>query len=159
MDELLRLLKENALEPPENLARLLDLPVEDVRHRIREYEKRGVIRGYQAIVNEDQLDLERVKAFIEVKVTPEREGGFDRVARRISRFSEVQAAYLTSGAFDLLLLVVGRDLRAVAAFVSEKLSTMQGVTATATHFMLKAYKEHNLVMEPEDEHERLKVSP
>ena len=87
MDELLKILKRNALERPEDIARMLNLPVEDVRAKIVEYEKRGIIRGYQAIVNEDQLDIDKVTAAIEVKVTPEREGGFDRVADQLDEYA------------------------------------------------------------------------
>jgi DNA-binding Lrp family transcriptional regulator len=159
MDELLSILKKNALESPENIARMLNLSVDEVKARIAEYEKQGVIRGYQAIVNEDQLDLNRVTAVIEVKVTPEREGGFNRVASRISRFSEVQSVYLMSGAYDLLLFVAGKDLKDVALFVSEKLATIQGVISTSTHFMLKTYKHHGILMETSHEDERLQVTP
>jgi DNA-binding Lrp family transcriptional regulator len=159
MDELLQILKRNALERPEDIAKMLDLSADDVRARILEYEKKGIIRGYQAIVNEDQLELDRVTAVIEVKVTPEREGGFNRVASRISGFSEVQSVYLMSGAFDLLLFVAGSDLRQVAAFVSEKLATIEGVVSTATHFMLKTYKHHGVLMESSHENDRLQVSP
>lgn len=159
MDELLKLLKANALETPENLSRMLDLSIEDVKTKISEYEEAGVIRGYQAIVDEDRLDLDLVTAVIEVKVTPEREGGFNKVARRISRFDEVQSMYLMSGAFDLLLFVAGQDLKKVASFVSEKLATIEGVTSTSTHFMLKTYKHHGVLMETQDAYERLQVSP
>ncbi|HIE11337.1 MAG TPA: Lrp/AsnC family transcriptional regulator [Kiritimatiellae bacterium] len=159
MDELLELLKRNALETPENLGKMLGLNADEVRKRIAEYEERGVIRGYQAVINEDVLALDRVNAVIEVKITPERHGGFDRIARRICKFPEVQSAYLMSGAYDLLLFVSGRNLKEVATFVSEKLATIEGVVSTATHFMLKTYKQHGLMMEGEDEYERLKVSP
>jgi DNA-binding Lrp family transcriptional regulator len=159
MDELLNILKRNALERPEDIARMLRIDADDVKARIRDYEAKGIIRGYQAILNEDQLDLDRVTAVIEVKVTPEREGGFDRIASRVSRFPEVQSAYLMSGSFDILLFVAGRNLKEVALFVSEKLATLQGVTSTATHFMLKTYKRNGVLMETTDEDERLQVSP
>jgi len=159
MDKLLKLLQDNALESPENLAKLLDTTVDDVKQRIADYEKEGVIRGYQAIVNEDQLDLNRVTAVIEVNVTPEREGGFNHVAHRISKFPNVDSLYLMSGRFDLLLFVEGSNLREVAAFVSDKLATIEGVTSTATHFMLKTYKRQGVLMEQQDEYERLKISP
>jgi DNA-binding Lrp family transcriptional regulator len=159
MDELLNILKRNALERPEDIARMLRMDVEEVKARIRDYETKGIIRGYQAILNEDQLDLDRVTAVIEVKVTPEREGGFDRIASRVSRFPEVQSAYLMSGSFDILLFVAGRNLKEVALFVSEKLATLEGVTSTATHFMLKTYKRNGVLMETTDEDERLLVSP
>ena len=159
MDELLRLLKENALESPRNLAKMLSMTEAEVKAKIDDYEKRGVIRGYQAIVNEDQLDLNRVRAVIEVKITPEREGGFDRVAARVSRFPEVKSLYLMSGSYDLLVFVSGDNLRQVAGFVSEKLATIEGVLSTSTHFRLKTYKDQGVLMEVEKENERLQVSP
>lgn len=159
MDELLRILKSNALEKPENIARMLNITPDQVRARIAEYERSGVIRGYQAILNEDLLELDRVTAVIEVKVSPEREGGFDRIAERISRFPEVQSAYLMSGAYDLLLFVTGDSLKEVAMFVSEKLATLEGVLSTATHFMLKTYKHHGILMTEERSDDRLQVSP
>jgi DNA-binding Lrp family transcriptional regulator len=159
MDELLKLLQTNALESRENLARMLGVPAQEVSRRIDDYEKRGVIRGYQAILNEDQLELDKVTAVIEVKVTPQREGGFDTISQRISRFPEVRSAYLMSGAYDLLLFVEGRTLREVAAFVSERLSPLEGVLSTSTHFMLKTYKRFGLLMHQETSDERLSVSP
>ena len=159
MEALLKLLRQNALESPANMAKLLNMEEKDVRARIAEYEKSGIIRGYQAIVNEDRLDLHTVNAVIEVKVTPERDGGFDRVAARLSKFPEVESLYLISGSFDLLLFVTGSDLKQVASFVSEKLATMQGVVSTSTHFMLKTYKKHGVLMHVTEEHERLQVSP
>ena len=159
MDQLLKLLKTNALESPANMAKMLNISEKDVRKRIAEYEKKGIIRGYQAIVNEDSLQLNKVDAVIEVKIAPEREGGFDRIARRIGRFPEVESLYLMSGSYDVLVFVAGKDLKNVASFVSEKLATMEGVISTATHFMLKTYKEQGVLMESHDEHERLKITP
>jgi DNA-binding Lrp family transcriptional regulator len=159
MDELLKILQTNALEPGESIARMLGLPPEEVKARIADYEKRGVIRGYQAILNEDQLDLDKVTAVIEVKVTPQREGGFDTIAQRVSRFPEVRSAYLMSGTYDLLLFVEGRSLREVASFVSERLSPLEGVLSTSTHFMLKTYKRFGVLMHQESSDERLSVSP
>jgi DNA-binding Lrp family transcriptional regulator len=159
MEELLKILQTNALESHETIARMLGVPPEEVRARIAEYEKLGVIRGYQAILNEDQLELDKVTAVIEVKVTPQREGGFDTIAQRISRFPEVRSAYLMSGTYDLLLFVEGRTLREVAAFVSERLSPLEGVLSTSTHFMLKTYKRFGVLMHQETTDERLSVSP
>ncbi len=159
MEELLKILQTNALESHETIARMLGVPAEEVRARIAEYEKLGVIRGYQAILNEDQLELDKVTAVIEVKVTPQREGGFDTIAQRISRFPEVRSAYLMSGTYDLLLFVEGRTLREVAAFVSERLSPLEGVLSTSTHFMLKTYKRFGVLMHQETTDERLSVSP
>ena len=159
MDELLRILQANALESHENLARMLGLPVAEVSRRIADYERGGVIRGYQAILNEDRLELDKVTAVIEVKVTPQREGGFDTIAQRISRFPEVRSAHLMSGTYDLLLFVEGPTLREVAAFVSERLAPLDGVISTSTHFMLKTYKRFGVLMRLENPDERLAVSP
>jgi DNA-binding Lrp family transcriptional regulator len=159
MDELLKILQTNALESREDVARMLGVPVAEVSRRIADYEKRGVIRGYQAILNEDRLDLDKVTAVIEVKVAPQREGGFDVIAQRISRFPEVRSAYLMSGTYDLLLFVEGRTLREVAGFVSERLSPLEGVLSTSTHFMLKTYKRFGVLMHQEGSDERLTVSP
>ncbi len=159
MDEVLKILQTNALESRENIARMLGIPVAEVTQRIAEYERTGVIRGYQAILNEDRLELDRVAAVIEVKVTPQREGGFDTIAQRISRFPEVRAAYLMSGTYDLLLFVEGRTLHEVAGFVSERLSPLEGVLSTSTHFMLKTYKRLGVLMTQERSDERLTVSP
>jgi len=159
MDELLKLLRKNALESPANMAKMLKLSEKDVKARIAEYEKNGIIRGYQAIVNEDQLDLDCVRAVIEVKITPERGGGFDRIAARLSKFQEVESLFLMSGGYDLLMFVMGPNLKEVASFVSEKLATIAGVVSTSTHFMLKTYKDQGVLMETEKENERLKVSP
>ena len=159
MDELLKILQANATESRENIAKMLNLSVAEVNKRIAKYEKSGVIRGYQAILNEDQLDLDTVTAVIEVKVTPQREGGFDTIAERIGRFPEVRSAYLMSGTYDLLLFVEGRTLREVAAFVSERLSPLEGVLSTSTHFMLKTYKRFGVLMHQPGPDERLSVTP
>src|SRR5437016_3625671 len=158
MDELLKILEGNALESRATIAKLLNLPVAEVDQRIADYEKRGVIRGYQAILNEDQLDLDKTTAVIEVKVTPQREGGFNTIAERISRFPEVRSAYLMSGTYDLLLFVEGRTLREVASFVSERLSPLEGVLSTSTHFMLKTYKRFGVLMQSEIADERLTIT-
>lgn len=159
MDELLKILVKNALETRENIARMLNIPVAEVDARIAEYEKKGVIRGYQAVLDEDQLDLDKVTAVIEVKVAPQREGGFDTVAERISRFPEVRSAYLMSGGYDLLLFVEGKKLHQVASFVSERLAPLEGVLSTSTHFMLKTYKRFGVLMHQEIPDERLSVAP
>jgi len=159
MDELLKILQANATESHDNIAKMLNLPVAEVNRRVADYEQRGVIRGYQAILNEDQLDLDTVTAVIEVKVTPQREGGFNTIAQRISRFPEVRSAYLMSGTYDLLLFIDGRNLREVAAFVSERLSPLEGVLSTSTHFMLKTYKRLGVLMESSHAEERLSVAP
>ncbi|MBT8045790.1 MAG: Lrp/AsnC family transcriptional regulator [Pontiella sp.] len=159
MNELLNLLKQNALESPENIAKMLGITADEVKKQILEYEKEGVIRAYQAVVNEEKLDASLVTTVIEVKVTPESDGGFDRIAERISRFPEVESVYLMSGTFDLLLFIKGRTMHEAAGFVSEKLATMPGIVSTATHFMMKTYKQNGIVMHTGEDDERLKVSP
>ena len=159
MNELLNLLKQNALESPENLAKMLGVTVDEVKKQISEYEKSGVIRAYRAVVNEEKLDASLVTTVIEVKITPESDGGFDRIADRISRFPEVESVFLMSGTFDLLLFIKGRTMHEAFRFVSETLATMPGVISTATHFMMKAYKQNGIVMHTGDDDERLKVSP
>jgi DNA-binding Lrp family transcriptional regulator len=159
MDPLLKLLRENAALRPQQLAAMLNLPETEVANRVKGYENDHVILGYRAILNEDKLGLDRVRAVIEVKITPERGGGFDRLAERIARYSEVQSCYLMSGGYDLLVIVEGSNLREVASFVSQKLATVHGVISTATHFMLKPYKEQGVLMSGDTAEERLAVTP
>ena len=159
MDELLNILKKNARTSLEDIAKMTRSTPGAVAARIEEYEKSGTIRGYRALLNEDHLKEDRVTAVIEVKVQPEREGGFDRIARRISGFPEVVNMHLMSGKFDLLLFVEGDNLRKVAAFVSERLATLDGVLSTGTHFMLKTYKQDGVLMDGERADDRLQVSP
>jgi DNA-binding Lrp family transcriptional regulator len=159
MDALLNLLQREALMPREEIAARLELTVEEVGRRIAAYESEGVILGYQAIIDMEQVGDNFVTAVIEVKVTPEREGGFDRLAHRIARFEQVKSCHLMSGGYDLLVFVEGRNLREVASFVSEKLSPLAGVIATATHFRLKAYKENGVFLSREELPGRLAVSP
>lgn len=158
MDELLLLLQKNALESVENLAKMLNTTDKDIKTRISEYEKQGIIRGYQAIVNEDQINVEHVRAVIEVRITPERGGGYDRIANRIGKFSEVESLFLMSGGYDLLVFVKGPNLKEVASFVNRRLATIEGVLSTSTHFNLKTYKDQGVLMETDQENERLKVS-
>jgi DNA-binding Lrp family transcriptional regulator len=159
MDPLLKLLQENASLKPSQLAAMLGRTEADVAAAIKDFESKGIILGYRTILDEDKLDTELVRAVIEVKITPEREGGFNRLAERIAKYSEVQSCYLMSGGYDLLVVVEGSHLREVASFVSEKLATLQGVLSTATHFMLKPYKEHGVLIVQEKNEERLAVSP
>ena len=159
MDELLKLLREDASLTPAQIGGRLNLPETEVEAKIKEHESNGVILGYRTVINEEKLDVELVRAVIEVKITPEREGGFDRLATRIARFEEVHSCHLMSGGFDLLVIVEGSDLKAVSSFVSEKLATIQGVISTVTHFMLKPYKEQGVLMGGEFSDEKLAVSP
>jgi len=157
--ELLDLLIRNARQSNQDLADQLGLSAEAVAAEIRELESSGVVRGFQAIVNEDKVETPLVVAVIEVKVIPEREGGFNRLAMRISKFPEARSVYLMSGAMDLLIFVEGRDLREISSFVSEKLAPMEGVSGTRTHFLMKTYKHRGVLMDHPDEFEKLKVTP
>jgi DNA-binding Lrp family transcriptional regulator len=130
-----------------------------VASKIKAYEHDRIILGYRTILNEEKLGVENVRAVIEVRITPERGGGFDRLAERIAKYDEVQGCYLMSGSYDLLVIVEGKNLRDVASFVSEKLATIHGVISTATHFMLKPYKEQGILMRSEPKEERLAVTP
>ena len=159
MDELLDILRKDARTSIEDIAKMVRSTPAAVAAKIAEYEKAGTIRGYRTLVNEDHLPGDRVTAVIEVKVQPEREGGFDRIARRISGFPEVLNMHLMSGKYDLLLFVEGRNLREVASFVSERLATLDGVLSTGTHFMLKTYKQDGVLMDGERADDRLQVSP
>ena len=159
MEPLLKLIRENAAWKPAELGAMLQLSEDEVVARIKKYEAEHLILGYRAILNEEKLGIDVVRAVIEVKITPERGGGFDRLAERIAKYSEVQSCYLMSGGYDLLVVVQGTNLREVATFVSEKLATVQGVISTATHFMLKPYKEQGVLMKIETNEERLAVAP
>jgi DNA-binding Lrp family transcriptional regulator len=159
METLLRLLQQDAAASREDLARQLNLPLEEVNARIAELERNGVIRGYQAIVDRERLDKNTVTSLIEVRITPERGGGFDRIAERIAKFDQVVSCYLMSGGYDLMVVVQGGSLREVASFVSEKLSTLEPVISTATHFRLKTYKENGALLVGDTPDDRLAVSP
>jgi DNA-binding Lrp family transcriptional regulator len=159
MDPILKLLQENAALRPAQLARMLNLPETEIAAKIKAYEEGEVILGYRAVLNEEKIGQDIVRAVIEVKITPERGGGFDRLAERIAKYAEVRSCYLMSGGYDLLVVVEGTSLREVATFVSEKLATIQGVISTATHFMLKVYKEQGLLIHAEANEERLAISP
>ncbi len=159
MDPILLLLRRNARASIEDLARELNLSEAEVARRIGELEAAGVILGYQTVIDPQAAQLGAVTACIEVKITPERGGGFDRLAARIARFAEVQSCYLMSGGYDLLVVVEGATLQAVASFISEKLSTIKGVISTGTHFRLKAYKENGVALIREERAERLPVTP
>ena len=159
MDPLLKLLHDDASIPPGQLAGLLGCTESEVRARLKELTVAGILLGYRAVLNEEKLGRDIVRALIEVKITPERGGGFDKLAERIARHDEVRSCHLMSGGYDLLVEVEGANLREVAAFVSEKLSTLQGVLSTATHFVLRAYKEQGILMAGETKDERLAVAP
>ena len=158
-DPLLQLLRRKARFTDRELADLLSLDQSAVASQIAAWEADGTILGHHAVINPEAVGDTSVSAFIEVKVTPERGGGFDRLASRVARFDQVVSCYLASGGYDLMVVVEGSDLREVARFVSEKLSSLDGVISTATHFRLKTYKENGFLFEREATTERLAVSP
>lgn len=159
MDDLIRLLKSNAHAAHEDIAKEMNLSVAEVDARIARLEAEGVIVGYQAIIDSEKIAENAVTAVVEVRITPEREGGFNRLASRIARFEEVQSCYLMSGGYDLLVVVEGRTLQTIAAFIAQKLSTIKGVISTATHFRLKAYKENGTLLHRQENEPRLAVAP
>jgi len=159
MDPILKLLQENAALKPAQLAKMLNLPESEIAAKIKAYEEGEIILGYRAVLNEEKVGRDIVRAVIEVKITPERGGGFDRLAERIAKYAEVRSCYLMSGGYDLLVVVEGTNLRELATFVSEKLATIHGVISTATHFMLKVYKEQGLLIRMETNEERLAITP
>ena len=159
MDALLTLLQHDALASHADLAAQLNVSPDEVARRVAAYEADGTILGYHTVLDREKLGDQAVTAVIEVKITPEREGGFDRMADRISRFREVTSCHLMSGGYDLLVFVEGGSLREVASFVSEKLSPLGGVLSTATHFRLKTYKENGVLLAGPEKAERLAVSP
>lgn len=152
MDALINLLRQNARFSDSELATMLDTSEEDVRRRITRYEEEGVIKGYSVIVDEEKADKDTVSAIIELKVTPQPHTGFEEVAAAVMAYEEVEAVYLMSGAYDLALTVSGSGLKDIALFVAKRLSSIPGVVSTATHFVLKRYKEKGICIgeTPED---------
>lgn len=159
MDMLLKLLKQNARLSNEQLASMLGTSVEDVNNKIKDYEKKGIIMGYSVIINEELADKDNVTAFIEMRVTPQRDYGFDDLAKTIMMYDEVESVSLMSGSFDLSVTISGTDMKTVALFVAQRLSTIEGVISTTTHFVLKRYKEKGIFIEHNNSDERGFVSP
>jgi DNA-binding Lrp family transcriptional regulator len=160
MNAVLKLLLEGGNLSTAQMAQVLKLSEAELNSQLDTLKKNGVLLGFRPVLNLELEDAERVRAVIEVRITPERGGGFNRLAERISKFDEVESCYLMSGGYDLLVFVNGASLQKVAAFVSEKLSTIEGVLSTATHFMLRSYKEHGFLLGGKvEETERLKVAP
>ena len=145
MDTILKLLEENAQLTAEQIAVMLGKSEEEVKAAIKHYEDTGVIRGYTALIDWDKTDREYVSAMIELKVTPQRDRGFDRIAEKIINYPEVKSVTLMSGGFDLMVTIEGKTLKEVAYFVANKLAPMEDVISTATHFVLKKYKDKGIV--------------
>lgn len=158
-EEILKAIDKNAKLSAKDLAVMLGSTEEIVATAVAEMEADSIICGYPTLINWDKTARERVTALIEVKVTPQRGQGFDRIAERIYRFDEVESVYLMSGGFDLTVIIDGRSMREVANFVSGKLAPMEAVLSTATHFVLKKYKEHGIPLVNEVEEERMLITP
>ncbi len=157
--DILRLLRRNARLPDAEIADRLAVDVAEITAAIAQMEADRELLGYSAVIADGALPDGEVSAIIEVEVQPERDGGFDRIAENLSRFPEVLSVYLVSGRYDLRLAVVGHSLQDVAHFVASKLASQPGVRATATHFMLKTYKEAGIQFHEGEDYERLKVVP
>ena len=157
--DLLDILREDCRLPLEKLAVMTGASTAEVAEAIDRMEKERIILRYSPTINWDRTDRERVEAMIEVRVTPQRDMGFDAVAKRIYRFEEVKSVYLMSGSYDLLVLVEARTLKELALFVSEKLSPLEMVTGTATSFVLKRYTEEGVIFEGEKSDNRLVITP
>ncbi len=158
-ERILRIIDSNAKLSASELAIMLGSTEEEVSTAIAEMEADNTICGYLTLINWEKIEQDYVTALIEVKVTPQRGQGFDTIAERIYKFDEVEAVYLMSGGFDLTVVIKGKSMRDVAGFVSAKLAPMEAILSTATHFVLKKYKEHGIAMESEETDERMLVSP
>jgi DNA-binding Lrp family transcriptional regulator len=158
-EKILTAIDKNSKISVTDLAIMLGSTEEEVANAIRQMEEETIICGYPTLINWDKVKCERVTALIELKVTPQRGLGFDKIAERIYQFDEVQSLYLMSGGFDLTVILEGKTMREVANFVSEKLAPMDTILSTATHFVLKKYKEHGLPLVQTKQDERMLITP
>lgn len=157
--ELLELLEQKGMLEPSLLASMLSTDIETIEQMLEKLKEEGVLLGFRAMVNWQKINRTDVTAFIDVKVTPKRGRGFDEIAERIYRFPEVTALYLMSGAYDLQVVIRANSLQDVASFVSEKLSPLESVVSTTTHFRLKTYKHDGILFTPEQSDKRLNITP
>lgn len=158
-EELLTIIEKNSRIDLKELAVILGVEEIDVANELAAMEKEGVICGYHTLIDWEKTSLEKVNALIEVRITPQRGQGFDSIAERIYKYPEVHAVYLISGGYDLLVSLDGKSLKEVSNFVSDKLSTLDGVLSTATHFILKKYKDHGTILSKKNEDERELITP
>ena len=160
MEDTLRLLLQGEHLSTEEMAKILAKSTDEVEQSLKKLEEDKILLGWRPVIHPGALSENQVRAVIEVKISPERDGGFDRLANRISRFEAVESCYLMSGGYDLLVVIKGENLHQVAAFVTQKLATIERVLSTATHFLLKPYKEQGYFLEIDKvENDRLPVSP
>lgn len=158
-NEILKIIEKNSRIDTKELAVRLGVSEDEIVAEMMAMENEGIICGYHTMINWEKTTIEKVTALIEVRVTPQRGEGFDHMAERIYKYPEVQSVYLISGGFDLLITLEGKTLREVSSFVSDKLSTLDSVLSTATHFILKKYKDHGTIMTKKYEDERMKITP
>ena len=158
-EKILTFIEKNSRIDIKELAIILGEDELSVANELAAMEADHVICGYHTLINWDKTDIEKVTALIEVSVTPQRGQGFDKIAERICNYPEVHAVYLISGGYDLLVSLEGKTLKEVSQFVSEKLSTLDSVISTATHFILKKYKDHGTILSSKSESERMLVTP
>ena len=158
-EELLSLIEKNSKMSLKELAVLLGADELEIANEMEALEKEGVICGYHTLIDWDKTKSEKVTALIEVRVTPQRGQGFDKIAERIYKYPEVRSVYLISGGFDLLVTLEGKSLKEISAFESDKLSTLDSVLSTATHFILKKYKDHGTILDKKHEDEREVITP
>jgi DNA-binding Lrp family transcriptional regulator len=159
MKEIFKILEQNARATPAQIATMVDKPVSAVKKIIKQAEKDGTILKYKAIINWSKLGKEDIQALIEVRVTPQRNVGFDAIAERIYQFPEVYSAYVVSGTYDLAILVKGKNMQEISSFVTEKLAPLERVQSTVTHFLLKRYKENGETFHlPKETNRRLPIT-
>ena len=158
-EKILSIIEKNSRIDLKELAVILGVEEADIVNEMEQMEKEGVICGYHTLIVWEKTSAEKVNALIEVRVTPQRGNGFDSIAEKIYKYSEVHAVYLISGGYDLLVSLEGKSLKEISTFVSEKLSTLDSVISTATHFILKKYKDHGTILTRKEVDERMQVTP
>ncbi|MCD8037612.1 MAG: Lrp/AsnC family transcriptional regulator [Lachnospiraceae bacterium] len=158
-EQILTIIEKNSRIDLHELAIILGADEATIVSEMEQMENEGIICGYHTLIDWEKTDVEKVNALIEVRVTPQRGNGFDSVAERIYKYPEVNAVYLISGGYDLLVTLEGKTLKEVSRFVSEKLSTLDPVISTATHFILKKYKDHGTILGQKEADERIQVTP
>lgn len=158
-ERILAIIEKNSRIDIGELAVIMGEPEIEVANELRRLEEEGIICGYHTMIDWEKTNLEKVTALIEVRVTPQRGQGFDNIAERIYKYPEVNSVYLISGGYDLLITLEGRSLKEISQFVSDKLSTLDSVLSTATHFILKKYKDHGTILAKKSEDERIKITP
>jgi DNA-binding Lrp family transcriptional regulator len=159
MNEILRILEEDARKTPQQIATMTGIPLSKVKETIKQAERDRTILRYKAMVNWDKLGDEQVTALVEVRLEPQRDVGFGAIAERIYRFPEARSVYLLSGTYDLAVFITGKTMQEVASFVTQKLAPLEGVRGTVTHFLLKRYKEDGEILEGEERPKRVPLMP